>query len=72
MGTTGDPSFFGAVIGFICIAPWLYMLLSALRDKPRQPKQQAQPYREIQPRNMADERAGFVEAKMQKIERAMR
>lgn len=72
MGSTGDPSSLGLVIGLICFLPWLILIVIAVRDKPRQTKQAA-PYREIRPReNMADERAGFVEAKMQKIERAMK
>lgn len=73
MGDTGNPTVLGAIVGFLCILPWLLMVISALRDAPRR-KAGPEPYREIPPRDMQDERAGFIEStrKLEKIERAMR
>jgi hypothetical protein len=58
----------------ICVAPFFLLIFMALADwpKPRQEKQK--PYREIRQRDLSttDERAGFVQAKLEKIERASR
>lgn len=76
MGSSGNPSVLGMVIGFVCVAPWIVFIFLALADKfpSKPPKEQREPYREIQPRdlNMTDERAGFIQAKLEKIERASR
>ena len=58
----------------LCIAPWLFLVYLALADKTpkKQEKQQPQQYREIPVRDISDERAGFIQAKLDKIERASR
>jgi hypothetical protein len=72
MGSSGNPSLLAELIGLVCFAPWVYLIFSAIRDK--SPEKQQQPYREIQPRDLSteDDRAGFVQAKLEKIERASR
>ena len=72
MGSTGDPSLLASVIAFVCIVPWVMLIWMALRDK--QPQQRQKGYREIPERDLGttDERAGFVQAKLEKIERASR
>lgn len=70
MGSTADPSPLGTLLAILCVLPWFILVVIAVRDKPR--KQHQAPYREIRERHMSDERAGFVEVKMQKIERAMK
>lgn len=70
MGSSGNPSLAAMIVGFVCIAPWILLVISAMRDK--EPKQRQQTYREITPPPLRDERAGFVQAKLEKIERASR
>ena len=72
MGSSGNPSLLAMVIGFVCFIPILVLFWMALADYT--PKQRRQQYREIPGRDLgnADERAGFVQAKLEKIERASR
>jgi len=76
MGSSGDPSVLAMVIAFVCAAPWFLLLFLAWADKfpTKPPKNEIGAYNEIRERNlsMTDERAGFVQAKLEKIERASR
>jgi hypothetical protein len=50
----------------------VYLALADKTTPKKQEKQQPQQYREIPVRDISDERAGFIQAKLDKIERASR
>jgi hypothetical protein len=70
----GSYSIWDTIWCSLCIAPWLFLVYLALADKPsaRKQEKQQQQYREIPVRDISDERAGFIQAKLEKIERASR
>jgi hypothetical protein len=71
----GSYSIWDTIWCSLCILPWLSLVWIALADRtPRKQEKQAPSNREIQPRdlNMTSERAGFIQAKLEKIERASR
>lgn len=76
MGTATDPTWLGYIFAWSCFIGMAWIFIQLLRgSKPKQSEKQIEPYREIRERGFSgteDERAGFVEAKMERIERAMR